>query len=173
MNIRKYIFNAWKQDDMQEMVIKLQSKTIYILISICLMLGLGWMHSPSNMTVYTPPDLSNGITQKVKSIPKAYIASFAAELWQEINYWQSDSGNEYSQNIHNYWAYLSPTFRTELLQESDDLKTAGQLQRQRMMQFQSNTSDETALVKQLSADSWEVDITMRITEIKNNQVIKN
>lgn len=171
--MKNFLFNSWKKEDQDAAVIKAQTKTIYLLFAAILVCAIGWMTAPSRITLYLPPDISNGATMKVGEIPSPLIYSFAYEVWQEINYWSQDGVQDYQKNIQTYWPYLTPNFKSDLLQDYKDLKTSGQLQRQRFLQGISGAAYESANVKKLSDSTWEVDLKMRLTEYRNNQPVKD
>lgn len=173
MSIINNLFDTWKKEDKDERIIKLQKQFIFILLLICLSCFIGWMTAPSRMTVYIPPDITNGATLKAGAIPNPLIYSFAYEIWQEINYWPHDGTQDYLNNLHTYWSYLTPSFKAELLQDQEDLKTSGQVQRQRYLQGMEGAAYDATNVKKLSDNTWEVDLKMRLTEYKNNQPVKD
>ena len=168
-----WITHAWRKEDALEQIIKAQKIFIVILCFICAGLFIGWLRSPSNLTVHIPPDIQNGATIKVGMIPSPLIYSFAYEIWQELNYWPKDGDEDYKNNIHDFWSYMTPQFKTELLEDYNELKASGQLQRIRYMQGISGAAYEISNVKKLSNDTWEVDLKMRLTELKNNQPVKD
>jgi integrating conjugative element protein (TIGR03746 family) len=173
MTVKDKLFNAWKKEDRDLQVIKLQKQFIYLLFGISLLLFIGWMSAPSRLTVYIPPDISNGATLRAGEIPNPLVYSFAYEVWQEINYWPTEGTVDYQTNIHTYGSYLTPNFKSTLLQDYEDLKTSGQVQRQRFLQGITGAAYEATNVKKLSDNSWEVDLKMRLTEYKNNQPVKD
>lgn len=168
-----WVIQAWKKEDADAQIIKLQKRFIAVLFILSLSLFIGWMTAPSRLTVYIPPDIQNGATVKVGAIPEPLIYSFAYEVWQELNYWQDENEDDYQKNIHTYWAYLTPQFKAELLEDFSDLKASGQLQRIRYLQGLSGAAYDTVNVKKLGNDTWEVDLKMRLTEFKNNQTVKD
>lgn len=172
-NATDTLFDAWKKEDRDERLIKAQKHFICMLCGVCLLLGIGWYTAPSRLTVYIPPDISNGATLKAGEIPNPLIYSFAYQIWQEINYWQQDGTQDYPANIHAYGAYLTPAFKAELLQEFDDLKAAGQVQRQRTLQGITGAAFEPTNIKKIGENTWEVDLHMRLTEYKNSQPVKD
>lgn len=167
------LFTAWKKEDRDAQLIKAQRQFIFLLFAICLCAFAGWMSAPSRLTIYIPPDISNGATEKANEIPNPLVYSFAYEVWQELNYWPQDGTQDYQTNVRTYWAYLTPSFKADLLQDYADLKTAGQVQRQRFLQGTVGAAYDSVNVKKLSNDTWEVDLTMRLTEYKNNQPVKD
>jgi integrating conjugative element protein (TIGR03746 family) len=164
---------AWKKEDQDRSIIAVQSRFIWIVVCLCIFFAVGWMRSPSDLTIHIPPDIKNGATFKVNEVPSAFLHSFSYEIWQGVNYWSQDGSQDYAKNIHAYAAYLTPKFQTELLQEYDDLKATGQVQRQRLLQGVSGSAFESSTVKKLSADSWEIDLKVRLIEYRNNQIVKD
>ena len=166
-------FNVWKKQDKDREVMAIQRRFIWIMVGLCLFLGIGWMRAPADLTIHVPPDITNGATFKVNEIPTSFIYSFAYEIWQGVNYWPEDGTQDYPKNIHTYAAYLTPKFQAELLQEYEDLKTSDQVQRQRSLQGITGATFESARVKKLSGDTWEIDLKMRLVEYRNHQVVKD
>lgn len=165
--------NIWRKEDADAEIIRLQKKFINLLIILCIAFCIGWLTSPSRLTVYVPPDIQNGATIKVGTIPAPLIYSFAYEIWQELNYWAKEGETDYKANIHTYWPFLTPRFKAELLEDFTDLKASGQLQRIRYMQGLSGAAYDSMSVKKINNDSWEVDLKMRLSEYKNNQIVKD
>jgi integrating conjugative element protein (TIGR03746 family) len=168
-----WIMNAWKKDDALKQAINLQNKFILMLLLVITGLIIGWMREPSNLTLYVPPDIQNGATIKANTIPNPLIYSFAYEVWEEINTWPKNGEIEYKQNIQTYWSYLSPQFMREMLDNFEELKLSGQLQRIRYMQGMSGSAFDPNNVKKLGNDTWEVDLKMHVSEYKNNQIVKD
>lgn len=173
-NIYKgWVTHAWKKEDANNRIIQLQKYFIGILAVMCMVACIGWITSPSRLTVYIPPEIQNGATIKAGSIPPSLIYSFAYEIWQELNYWPEENGDDYQKNIRTYWAYFTPQFKTLLQDDYADLKTSGQVQRIRYLQGLSGAAFDSINVKKLGNDTWEVDLKMRLTEYKNNQAVKD
>lgn len=166
-------FDAWNQEDRYKAIIGMLLKIIYLLVFIAALCSIGWMTAPTRMTVYIPPDISNGATQKAGEIPNPFIYTFTFEVWQEINHWTQNGTQDYITNINTYWPYFTPSFKSVLLQDYEDLKTSGQLDRERVMQGIEGAAYDSIYVKKLSDNTWEVDLKVRLTEYKNNQVVKD
>ena len=101
------------------------------------------------------------------------IYSFCYEIWQGINYWPEDGTQDYPKNVRTYAAYLTPKFQAELLHDFEELKTAGQVQRQRALHGMTSMTFDAASVKKLDANTWEVNINMRLVEYRNHQIVKD
>ncbi len=168
-----WIANAWRREEADAEMIRVQKMIILLLFILCAVLSVGWMTSPSRLTVYIPPDIQNGATVKAGTVPLPLIYSFAYEVWQELNYWPMEGESDYQKNIATYTPYLTMQFKSELLEDYAALKSSGQLQRIRYLQGLNGVAYEGASIKQLSSHTWEVDLTMRLTEYKNNQSVKD
>ncbi|MCD6040311.1 MAG: hypothetical protein K0S27_1711 [Gammaproteobacteria bacterium] len=168
-----WMTSAWKKEDADKQIIQWQKRLTSFLCVVSTAFFIGWITSPSRLTLYLPPDIQNGATLKVGYIPEPLIYSFAYEVWQELNYWPGETGEDYLKNIRAYWSYLTPTFKAELLEDEANLKTASQVQRIRYLQGLSGAAYDPINVKKLGNDTWEVDLKMRLTEFKNNQAIKD
>jgi hypothetical protein len=59
------------------------------------------------------------------------------------------------------------------LLDVQNLKDSGQVERQRFLQGLTGSAYESANVKKLSSDTWEVDLKMHLMEYKNNQPVKD
>lgn len=174
MNIyRGWIAQAWRKEDADAQLITIQKYMLGILLFLCLVLCIGWMTAPSRLTIYIPPDIQNGATMKVHSIPEPLIYSFTYEVWQELNYWPQDDELDYKKNLTAYRPYLTPKLNAELQQEYDELKKSGQLQRIRYLQGFNGAAYDNTNIKKLSENTWEVDLKMHLTEYKNNQQVKD
>ena len=168
-----FLFDAWRKEDKDAQIMVAQKRIIGLLFMFSFICLMGWITSPSRMTVYIPPDISNGATLKANEIPNPLAYSFAYQVWQEINYWPQEGNADYANTLRVYAPYLTPPFKESLLRDYDDLKNAGQLQRQRFLQGMTGGAYEASNVKKLSENTWEVDLTMRLTEYKNNQPVKD
>lgn len=167
------LFNAWKKQDRDYALIRVQTVFIGLLFLLCALFCIGWMTAPSRLRVYIPPDISNGATLKINEIPNPLIYSFAYEVWQELNYWPEDGSKDYTKNLRIFSAYVTPEFQSQLNQEYNDLLAAGQIQRQRFIQGVAGSAYDASHVKKLSNNTWEVDLKVRLMEYKNNQLVKD
>ena len=81
--------------------------------------------------------------------------------------------DHYQKNILRYRPYLTQKFKENLLTNNSDLKISGQLNRIRYLQGLNGAAFNVENIKKLSPNSWEVDLSMRLTEFKNNQIVKD
>jgi len=168
-----WVANVWKKEDADAHIIRLQKYIIAMLFVLGLSFFVGWITAPSRMTVYIPPDIQNGATLKAGAIPESLIYSYTYEIWQKLNYWSGEDADEYQKNIRSYWSYLTPGFRADLLEEFAELKATGQVMRSRSLQGISGAAYEPVNIRKIGSNSWEVRLRMRLTESRNNQVVKD
>ncbi len=68
-NIKKLnVFDYWKQEDKYQIVIKLLSGFIGVLVLLSLLFFWGWRSAPDRLTLYLPPDISGGVFMKANQI---------------------------------------------------------------------------------------------------------
>lgn len=167
------IFKAWKKQDQDALLIKAQRRNNLVLVSLCVLLIAGWMTAPSRLKIFIPPVLSSAVTQKADEIPMPSIYSFSYQVWQGINYWPANGAQDYKMDIRTNWYYLSSQFQSDLVQDEADLKSSGQLQRQRFMEGLAGEAYDASSVKKINGNTWEVDLKMRLTEYSNHQIVKD
>ncbi|MEO8964496.1 MAG: DUF2895 family protein, partial [Gammaproteobacteria bacterium] len=68
-----WITQAWKKEDADAQIIQFQKRFIVLLCLFSLAFFVGWITSPSRLTLYIPPDIQNGATIKAGSIPEPLI----------------------------------------------------------------------------------------------------
>lgn len=170
---KKFPFQAWKVQDKQMTLIKIQWGVIILEFVLMLLLWMGWHSAPQNMVVYLPPDLSQGTTTKPNQISTAYVYAFGFQIWQELNYWPNNGNQDYKQNIDNYGAYLTPRFKQALLEDFNSKQSTGELSRVRTLQGMQGAAFNIKKIKKLSANSWEVDIDAKLTESSDGVVTKD
>lgn len=62
-----WVTQAWKKEDADARIIQLQKRFIGVLFVLCLAFFIGWITSPSRLTLYLPPDIQNGATIKAEA----------------------------------------------------------------------------------------------------------
>ncbi len=79
--------------------------TCVLLILVCLVLALGWMNAPRNLTIHQPPDLrSSGSTRPWWEVPPSTVYAFGFYVFQQLNSWPKDGEQDYPARIKS----LSP-----------------------------------------------------------------
>lgn len=164
-------FQAWKQSERDQRLIRVQQRFIGILAVLCALLGIGWLLAPTYLKIFIPPDLSNGAWLKPNEIPKPLIYSFAYQVWQEINHWPQNGEQDYAKALRTYQAYVTPSFQATLADDDQALSRLGQLQRQRTLQ--GIDAFDPSSVTALTNHSWQVNLTLHLTEYQNHQVVKS
>lgn len=148
-------------------------KTLYglagIFLLVILLLIFCWHNSDANRSVYIPPEIPvDGLTQKAGDIPAATIYSFAYYVWQNINNWPNNGAQDYSSAINQFSPFLTPRFKTSLIQDYNNRLNGGEIQdRIRAMQGLFGSAFTPQDVQSLGHGTWIVRLTMHLSESMN------
>lgn len=171
-NIKKLnVFDYWKQEDKYQIVIKLLSGFIGVLVLLSLLFFWGWRSAPDRLTLYLPPDISGGVFMKANQIPPQDIYEFAFQVFGSVNTWTNDGTTDYPTLIANYKDYFSPSFISWLKSDCAAKEQQNALERKRYMTLVGvySSGDVTAI----SDGSWQVNLDVEIVETVDNQVVKD
>lgn len=107
------------------------SLRITSLLQFAIILGLliALWKTQDEITVYIPPDLSNGVVMNLGDVPKATVLSTVSYLWIEVNSWVKNGEKDAFSNLEAYQDYFSPDFREKLERSYRSLKAKGELDR--------------------------------------------
>ena len=97
--------------------------TLRIALAVCLaamfLLWMGWRSAPKQMTVHIPPDMRQTAVQNVEDVPTANVYTFAAYIFQQLQYWHVNGDEDYPQNIYRLQAFLTPDYQAFLTADFD------------------------------------------------------
>lgn len=167
------MFNLWKKMDNDRQLIQALWRVIMALGGMIVLLSIGWMSAPSRLTVYIPPDVSNGQTVKPNVIPNEVIYAFAFEIFTALNTWSQDGEDDYPAAIKNYRYYLTPHFQSILLADEKTRQADGSLSRIRLMTGYSGMGYTAGTVKMIAKNVWEVDMTLKLVETVGGETVKD
>ena len=164
----------WRKLDQDHQHIVTLRMVVGALVLINFLLWLGWHHAPKELTIHVPPDLSSGVTLKANDIPAASLYAFTFYVWQVIGNWPNNGQVDYPKNIQRYSPYLTAAFKHQLLEEVAQLNAKGELQdRTRVVQGEIAAAYKSANVINLGNGTWEVDLTVRVTERIGNTILQD
>lgn len=86
---------------------------------------------PDNITVYIPPNISNGAVMNLGDIPNSYVLSSTSHLWIETQSWLDNGEMDAFKNMSDYRHYFSDRFKNQLENSYIDMKNKGELDRER------------------------------------------
>ena len=87
----------------------------------------GWSSAPDEITVHIPPDLSSGASLSVGDVPAPSVYTFAFYIWQQLNRWPENGTKDYAGNLYRFAAYITPSFRADLLRDMERRGRQGEL----------------------------------------------
>ncbi len=133
----------------------------------------GWSNAPSDITVHIPPDLSSGASMSVGDIPAPNLYSFAFYMWQQLNRWPEDGAKDYPGNLYRLSAYLTPSFRAELLRDMERRGRQGELSNRERALFEAPGAQyEEGRVKPVADGVWIVTFDAVIEETVAGMEVK-
>lgn len=101
------------------------------LIFLGLVLGMGWLSAPRNLTIHVPPDLRSGSVRKWWDTPPESVYAFTWYVFQQLHRWPTNGEEDYARNIHALSPYLTPACKSFLEQDFTLRRDRGEL-RQRV-----------------------------------------
>ena len=147
-------------------------RTVLGLIGLCFMLILGWIWSSREITVYTPPDISKAYMQRADDIPAATIYGFARTLWENLNYCETDCGEEYPKQLEKHRVYITNACMAEL-EEHYKKNRMLYSYRSRMMLPTDNAMFSEDKVERPSSDTWLTFVEYILKEEVNGKDIRS
>lgn len=164
----------WRKQDQDAAHITTLRFVVIILALVNFLLWWGWHQAPKELTLHVPPDLSSGVTMKATAVPPASLYAFAFYVWQVMGNWPTDGQKDDQKNIDSYSPYLTPRFKQQLLEEEAQLNAKGELQdRTRVIQGEPGAAYQSVNVINLGDGTWEVDVTVRVTERIGNTILQD
>ena len=158
-NVRGYLRSLWA--------------VIGLLLTIIVALWIGWMRMPGTITVHIPPDLRSGAVMALDEVPPANIYAFAFYIFQQLNRWPDDGAEDYGKAIFRIAAYLTPSFREQLIADMEAKGKQGQLAyRVRSLQAIPGQVYEERRVDVLSKESWVVWLDLELRESVKGMTVK-
>ena len=146
---------------------------IGLLLTIIVALWIGWMRMPGTITVHIPPDLRSGAVMTLDEVPPANIYAFAFYIFQQLNRWPDDGAEDYGKAIFRIAAYLTPSFREQLIADMEAKGKQGQLaHRVRSLQAIPGQVYEERRVDVLSKESWVVWLDLELRESVKGMTVK-
>ncbi len=146
---------------------------IGLLLTIIVALWIGWMRMPGTITVHIPPDLRSGAVMALDEVPPANVYAFAFYIFQQLNRWPDDGAEDYGKAIFRIAAYLTPSFREQLIADMEAKGKQGQLAyRVRSLQAIPGQVYEERRVDVLSKESWVVWLDLELRESVKGLTVK-
>lgn len=128
----------------------------------------GWHQSRKGITVYVPPDLSQGVVLQAEDVSIPVVYNFAHYILQHLNYWPKDGDADYADRIRKLSAILTPRFREQLVRDYTERKTEGGINQlagrtRRVLPVPGAAYDATR-AQRISNDAWVVFLDFLLVE---------
>ncbi len=133
----------------------------------------GWSAAPEDITVHVPPDLSAGASLSLGEIPKPNLYAFGFYMWQQLNRWPKDGAEDYAKNLYRFAAYITPSFRADLLRDMNRRGRQGELSsRVRALFEDPDAMYEEGRVQPVADGVWIVTLDTIIEESVSGMEVK-
>ena len=148
-----------------------------ILGFVALALSIGLAQSREWITVYIPPDTTQGGFQTAGQPSSATVYGFAGQTLQQLNHWPVDGEVDYAKAIETQTPYLTPSFRRYLLEDYNRLGNRSGLNelraRARALHPAPDRLYSPERVEDLGPGVWSVDLEYRLVESIEASPIKD
>lgn len=131
----------------------------------------GLIAVPKTMKVIIPPTIPDaGYTTVANKVPNQSVYSFTYYVWQSLQTWRKNGGEDYANNIKDFLPYLSLDFKNELSKEANTLDSEGMLLNHQQTTFEAESGGFSQdSVKYLGNDTWLVHLLLRtVNQISTN-----
>ncbi|MGH8302982.1 MAG: PFL_4703 family integrating conjugative element protein [Steroidobacteraceae bacterium] len=146
------------------------------LFGATLLCGIGWWHSPRDLTIHIPPDLRSGSTAKWWDIPPESVYAFGLYVFQEINRWPTNGEVDYPRNIHAFSPYLTPGCQSYLEHDFTWRRDHGELHERVRGVYEipgrGYGEDPTHRVTVISDTDWIVTLDLTVDEYYGGDQVK-
>lgn len=130
-----------------------------VILSIGLILSLGALFKAlDDITIYIPPDLSDGAVIKRGDVPKGSVLSNTAFLWIEFSTWMDNGETDAFKNLNAYQNYFGANFRQSMKDQYNDIYKKGDLNRIRRVTLVPGTINEAEkrVLTKVRGQAWVV-----------------
>lgn len=140
---------------------------------LILVLAIGLMRVPSDLTIHIPPDLKSGATVQPNEPSPANVYAFAVYIFQQLYRWPTDGATDFSHAIYALSGYLTPFYRELLISELESKAKRGELAgRERGMQELPGQGFSEERVNILKDGVWVVVVDMALSETVKGMAVK-
>ncbi|MDR8646392.1 lipoprotein [Klebsiella pneumoniae] len=147
--------------------------TCVLLILVCLVLALGWMNAPRNLTIHQPPDLRSGSPRPWWEVPPSTVYAFGFYVFQQLNSWPKDGEQDYPARIKSLSPYLTPECQTLLEDDARKRNFSGELrERVRGIYEIPGRGYRGDRVEIVDRDHWVIRLDLTADEYYHNEPVK-
>lgn len=159
-------------DNLREHILTLRA---IVLILVVIIAGLCYSNNRLKdvQRVHIPPDLSTGVTVKLNDVHKPTVYAFAINIFQYLNTWLKDGGEDYVTRTSELAAYITPSYMEWLKSDIDKRLRKGELQgRTRAIKLINGQIFDNNRVDKISAGRFVVWLDFNIDESQSGMIVK-
>ncbi|MCF6256155.1 MAG: TIGR03746 family integrating conjugative element protein [Gammaproteobacteria bacterium] len=149
-----------------------KTRIIIGLFMLVILIVVGWMQAPRDITLHYPPDLRSGAQMQMGEVPPFEVYLFAQYILQQLNSWEINGSKDYPRKVSMLRYYLTPNYQQQLEEDISLREGNGELRnRVRNFSFAPGTAYREDFV-QLDGDSWIVWLDVNIDEYVLGKSVK-
>ncbi len=158
--------------------VRAHTKSLWVVIALSFvtiggLLVMLW-RIPADITVHIPPDLRQGAVMRLGEVPAPNVFTFAAYVFQQLNTWPKDGQDDYGRDIYRLAAYLTPAFRSWLIQDMHHRAHRGALTgRVRSVEIVPGHGFTQQRVTHPAARVWIVTLDLHLKEAVRGMTVKD
>lgn len=154
--------------------ITVQKQAMLILSVFIVLLLMAVIVMPKRITVHIPPDLSGAVTTGITDIPDPSIYTFAFYIFQQLNRWPVNGGEDYEARIHSLKNYMTPACFQNRLDDLEKKRSQRELnERERAIWEIAGRGYTPQRVIQESDSSWLVSMDVHLRETMLGELVKD
>jgi integrating conjugative element protein (TIGR03746 family) len=154
--------------------IKVLKQALMIMSVFIMALLIAVIVMPKRITVHIPPDLSGAVTTGITDIPDPSVYTFAFYIFQQLNRWPVNGGEDYEQRIHNLKNYMTPACFQNRLDDLDKKRRERELnERERAIwEIAGRGYGQHRVIKE-SDSSWLVSMVVELRVTLLGELVKD
>lgn len=127
---------------------------------------------PSQLDVYTAPDISRAFVQRVGDVPAGTVYGFARTLWETVNYCEKDCRSEYPAALNKYNAFFTKSCLKDLNDRFARQAEFFDARARRLLPTDNAVSDLSKVSKQ-STELWHLVLEYQLDDDINGVTTRN
>ncbi len=143
--------------------IRYRDRLLILMVVFCLITLYGWTQAPKQLTLYYPPDLRSGAVVKANEIPVENVYTFSHYIFQELQNWEVNGGDDYERNRIKLRGFLTPQYQ-RFIRDDIQARRSELQQRRREIYPVPGAFFESKSVKVVGPNSWIVFLDFHVKE---------
>lgn len=155
-----------------EQDIRYRDRLIGGLVFALVVIGIGVLRIPTQLTIYHPPDLSKGEVTRLGDIPPTTVYAFAVLFIERLMYCEKDCDVDYKQTLERNRAFITEQCYTQLTSHYENNRQLYKNRTRKLIPLDSSVFDYKK-VNQLAENRWVVTETFEFDERIRGEALRS